>query len=98
VTEDGDEHDRVQNYCADLVAESQNEAFVRDLLSRPAGEWASVNDLASKSGLEVIDLTDFDGSLYATWLEAPQSRQGSVAIFFFMPDEVWTSVAIYYRS
>jgi hypothetical protein len=98
MTEDGDEHARVQSYCADLVAESQNEAFVRDLLSRTAGEWASVNELASKSGLEVIDLTDFDGNLYATWLKSPQTQRGSIAIFFFMPDEVWTSVAIYYRS
>jgi hypothetical protein len=89
---------KVLDYCADLLSETKNEAFMLGLFERPKAEWVGVRDLCSDVHAPVPPQAGPGKDLMVVWLDEPDRLDDYSTIVFFSPSELWSTAAIYNRK
>lgn len=84
----------MQDVCADLVSQEDNEQIVFSLLSeQPKGQWTAVQELSRKCGVAVDGVTE---DQFVAWLDDPRGEPSYVLIVFF-DDATKLSAAAHYN-
>ena len=84
--------------CASLVTEPRHHAFLRALLSRPAGRWSEVAELCSTATVAQPAAIANDFDLYVTWLEHPLPDPSLASVIFLALRTGWSTVVLTPRA
>jgi hypothetical protein len=81
-----------RDYCAALLSEKKNEAFLLALFRLPKGEWASVHGLCVGAGVSLKGFEPDWMDLAVMWLDDPVPSTATCLVIFYSLDDFWLSV------